>query len=100
LNGTAFAVFYALFGIPLGGLADSWCRGRLIALGLAVWSSMTALSGLAGSYGQLAIARVGVGIGEASATPAACSLLALLLLWRGAPLHTFGDRPNLVYESL
>jgi MFS family permease len=76
LYGTSFAVFYALFGIPLGRLADSWYRGRLIALGLAVWSSMTALSGLAGSYGQLALARAGVGIGEASASPAAYSLLA------------------------
>ncbi len=76
LYGTAFAVFYALFGIPLGRLADSWYRGRLIAAGLAVWSSMTAMSGLAGSYGQLALARIGVGIGEASASPAAYSLLA------------------------
>jgi len=76
LYGTAFAVFYALFGIPLGRLADSWYRGRLIAAGLAIWSAMTALSGLAGSYGQLASARIGVGIGEASASPAAYSLLA------------------------
>ncbi|HME39915.1 MAG TPA: MFS transporter [Steroidobacteraceae bacterium] len=76
LYGTAFAVFYALFGIPLGRLADSWYRGRLIAIGLAIWSAMTALSGLAGSYGQLAVARIGVGIGEASASPAAYSLLA------------------------
>ena len=76
LYGTAFAVFYALFGIPLGRLADSWYRGRLIAAGLAMWSAMTALSGLAGSYGQLAFARIGVGIGEASASPAAYSLLA------------------------
>jgi MFS family permease len=76
LYGTAFAIFYALFGIPLGRLADSWYRGRLIAAGLAVWSAMTALSGLAGSYGQLALARVGVGVGEASASPAAYSLLS------------------------
>ena len=76
LYGTAFAIFYALFGIPLGRLADSWYRGRLMALGLAVWSSMTALSGFATSYGQLAIARVGVGVGEASASPAAFSMLA------------------------
>jgi MFS family permease len=76
LFGTAFAIFYALFGIPLGRLADSWYRGRLIAAGLAVWSTMTALSGLAASYGQLAFARVGVGIGEASASPAAYSLIA------------------------
>lgn len=75
LYGTAFAIFYSLFGIPLGRLADSWYRGRLIALGLTLWSAMTVLSGLAGSYGQLALARIGVGIGEASASPAAYSLL-------------------------
>jgi len=76
LYGTAFAVFYALFGIPLGRLADSWYRGRLMALGLALWSSMTALSGFAQSFGMLAAARVGVGIGEASASPAAYSMIA------------------------
>ncbi len=76
LYGTAFAIFYTLFGIPLGRLADSWYRGRLMALGLAVWSSMTALSGFAGSYLQLAAARIGVGVGEASASPAAFSMLA------------------------
>src|SRR3712207_811089 len=66
LYGTAFAVFYALFGIPLGRLADSWYRGRLMAMGLALWSSMTAFSGFANSFGMLAAARIGVGIGEAS----------------------------------
>ena len=60
LYGTAFAVFYALFGIPLGRLADSWYRGRLMAMGLALWSSMTALSGFANSFGMLAAARIGV----------------------------------------
>jgi MFS family permease len=75
LYGTAFAIFYSLFGIPLGRLADSWYRGRLIAAGLTLWSAMTALSGLASSYGQLALARIGVGVGEASASPAAYSLL-------------------------
>jgi MFS family permease len=76
LYGTAFAVFYALFGIPLGRLADSWYRGRLMAMGLALWSSMTALSGFASSFGMLAAARVGVGIGEASASPAAYSMIS------------------------
>ena len=76
LYGTAFAVFYSLFGIPLGRLADSWYRGRLMAIGLALWSSMTAASGLAQSFGMLAAARVGVGIGEASASPAAYSMIA------------------------
>jgi MFS family permease len=76
LYGTAFAVFYALFGIPLGRLADSWYRGRLMAMGLTLWSSMTALSGFAGSFGMLAAARIGVGIGEASASPAAYSMIS------------------------
>ncbi|HEY0445919.1 MAG TPA: MFS transporter [Allosphingosinicella sp.] len=76
LYGTAFAVFYALFGIPLGRLADSWYRGRLMAMGLALWSSMTALSGFANSFGMLAVARIGVGIGEASASPAAYSMIS------------------------
>jgi MFS family permease len=76
LYGTAFAVFYALFGIPLGRLADSWYRGRLIAIGLGLWSSMTMLSGFATSFGMLATARTGVGIGEASASPAAYSMIS------------------------
>jgi MFS family permease len=76
LYGTAFAVFYAVFGIPLGRLADVWSRRTLIALGLGFWSLMTAVSGMARSFGQLASARVGVGVGEASATPAAYSMLS------------------------
>lgn len=76
LYGTAFAVFYALLGIPLGRLADVWDRRKLIAIGLAFWSVMTALSGFARSFTQLAAARIGVGAGEASATPAAYSLLS------------------------
>jgi len=76
LYGTAFAVFYALFGIPLGRLADSWYRGRLMAMGLALWSSMTAFSGFANSFAMLAAARIGVGIGEASASPAAYSIIS------------------------
>jgi MFS family permease len=76
LYGTAFSIFYTIFGIPLGRLADRWYRGRLMAIGLAIWSLMTTLSGLSSSYAQLAVARVGVGIGEASASPAAFSMLA------------------------
>ena len=76
LYGTAFGVFYALFGIPLGRLADNWHRGRLLTLGLALWSTMTALSGFARSGMALAGARVGVGIGEATASPSAYSLLS------------------------
>lgn len=76
LYGTAFAIFYALFGIPLGRLADGWNRTRLLAAGLALWSLMTALSGLARNGATLAAARVGVGIGEATANPCAYSLIA------------------------
>src|SRR4029079_821464 len=57
-------------------LADSWYRGRLIAIGLGLWSTMTALSGFAGSFLMLATARIGVGIGEASASPSAYSMIA------------------------
>lgn len=76
LYGTAFAVFYALFGIPLGRLADAWHRVRLLTVGLAVWSAMTAMSGLATNRYQLAGARMGVGIGEATAGPSAYSLIS------------------------
>ncbi|MGL5839531.1 MAG: spinster family MFS transporter [Sphingorhabdus sp.] len=76
LYGTAFGVFYALFGIPLGKLADSWNRTRLLAIGLTVWSGMTALSGFAKDGTQLTLARFGVGIGEASASPSAYSLIS------------------------
>lgn len=76
LFGTAFALFFGLFGIPLARLADGWNRARTIALGLGFWSTMTALSGLAGGFVPLALARIGVGIGEASASPAAFSLLS------------------------
>ena len=76
LYGTVFAVFYAVFGIPLARFADVWTRRSLISGGLLFWSAMTALSGTARSFGALAAYRVGVGIGEASASPAAYSLLA------------------------
>lgn len=76
LYGTAFGVFYSLFGIPLGRLADNWRRVRLMTVGLALWSTMTAVSGLARSGGMLAGARIGVGVGEATASPSAYSLIS------------------------
>ncbi|WP_051481589.1 MFS transporter [Paraburkholderia nodosa] len=75
LYGTSFALFYCVFGIPLARLADGWSRVRTLVLGLSFWSLMTALSGLSRNFAQLGAARVGVGVGEASATPAAVSLL-------------------------
>lgn len=76
LYGTAFGVFYSLFGIPLGRLADSWHRVRLMTIGLGLWSTMTALSGLSSSGAHLAAARIGVGVGEATASPSAYSLIS------------------------
>lgn len=76
LGGAAFAVFYALFGVPLGRLADRWHRVRLLTIGLVLWSTMTALSGLARSYVTLSLARMGVGVGEATASPTAYSLIS------------------------
>lgn len=75
LYGTAFAVFYAVFGIPFGRLADAWIRKNLIAIGLFFWSLMTALSGTARSFAVLGTYRVGVGVGEASLSPSAYSLI-------------------------
>lgn len=76
LYGTSFAIFYALFGIPLGRLADSWLRTRLLSIGLATWSLMTLLSGLAANMAQFSLTRIGVGMGEASSGPTATSLLS------------------------
>ncbi len=76
LTGVAFALFYTTAGIPIARWADRGSRVSIIALGLALWSGMTALSGLARSYLQLAIARVLVGVGEAAASPASHSLIS------------------------
>lgn len=75
LYGTAFAFFYALLGLPIARLADGWNRVWTVVLGLALWSLMTAGSGLAAGFVGLAVARMGVGVGEASAAPAGYSLL-------------------------
>lgn len=77
LTGLAFALFYTLLGIPIARYADNSRTNRvgLISISLAVWSAMTALCGLAQNFAQLALARVGVGVGEAGCTPAAHSLI-------------------------
>jgi len=76
LTGLAFALFYTFAGIPLARIADTRSRTTLIAIGIAAWSFLTAMSGFARSFIQLALARVGVGVGEAAASPAAYSLIA------------------------
>lgn len=76
LGGPAFAVFYTLFGLPVGRWADIRSRRALIAGGFVLWSLMTAASGLAQRYWHLLLCRVGVGVGEATLSPAAYSLIA------------------------
>jgi MFS family permease len=76
LGGFAFAFFYTLAGIPIARWADRGVRRSIIALGLFAWSAMTALTGFARSFTQLALARVGVGLGEAACSPPAHSLLS------------------------
>ena len=76
LAGPAFAILYATLGIPIAFLADRSNRRNLIALALAIWSGMTALSGMASNMVQLVLARIGVGIGEAGCSPPAHSMIA------------------------
>jgi MFS transporter, Spinster family, sphingosine-1-phosphate transporter len=75
LYGTVFAVFYALFSLPLGRLADGWIRTRILAIAITGWSVMTGLAGFAQNFATLAVTRLGVGIGEASVMPAGMSML-------------------------
>jgi len=75
LMGFAFAIFYSVLGIPLGWLADRGSRRGLIVAGVAAWSLMTAICGLTRSYVGLFLARIGVGVGEATLSPAAYSML-------------------------
>lgn len=74
--GPAFGVFYAIFGLPLAWTADRYPRRILVSIGVAFWSLATSASGLASSFWQLFAARSCVGVGEASLTPAAYSLIA------------------------
>ncbi len=76
LTGIAFALFYTVAGIPIARWADVGVRRSIIALGLVIWSAMTAMSGLVRSFGELVAARIGVGIGEAAGSPPAHSLIA------------------------
>ena len=75
LLGPAFAVFYATMGIPLGWLADRKPRNLIVAVGATLWSLATAASGLAKSFWHLFFARVAVGVGEATLSPCALSMI-------------------------
>src|SRR3981189_3266021 len=76
LAGFGFVLFYSLLGLPIARAADRLNRRNIIAIAFAFWSAMTFLCGLASSVTTLALARIGVGIGESAGTPASQSLVA------------------------
>lgn len=76
LSGFTFAIFYVSVGIPIARLADRGVRRNVIAWSVGIWSVMTAVCGVAGSYVQLLAARIGVGIGEAGASPPAHAIIS------------------------
>lgn len=76
LQGLAFGIFYTILGIPIGRLADRKSRRLIITIGIAVWSAMTIACGMARTYWQLFLARIGVGVGEATMSPAAYSIIS------------------------
>ena len=76
LAGFGFVLFYSLLGIPIARIADRINRRNIVAVALAFWSAMTFLCGMATSVTTLALARIGVGIGESAGTPASQSIIA------------------------
>ena len=76
LGGLAFAVFYTFLGIPIAALADRRSRVKILAVSMVIWSAMTAACGLANNFLTLLLARIGVGIGEAGASPPSHSLIS------------------------
>jgi predicted MFS family arabinose efflux permease len=94
LTGFAFAIFYAICGIPIARWADRGIRRNIIALALTVWSGMTALCGVAQNFWHLFGARIGVGAGEAGCLPPAQSIICDYVPLQRRPgvfaLHIFG----------
>lgn len=86
IMGLAFTLFYNALSIPMGRLADRANRRNLMVWGIAGWSVMTSLCGVASQYWQLFLARMGVGIGEATLGPAANSSLADLFTRASLPI--------------
>ena len=84
LLGTVFTLLYAVFGLPLGRLSDRSERRKILSGGVFLWSLLTAASGVTRSFGQLIVARLGVGVGEATCSPASTSLIGDLFptTWR------------------
>ena len=76
ISGLYFALFYCLLAIPVGWLADRSNRVRVLAAACALWSAATAACGLANNYGQLAAARMAVGVGEAGGVPPSYAIIS------------------------
>ena len=76
LSGFTFAVFYVVCGIPIARLADRYNRVNIVSASIAVWSAMTAISAFVGNFWHLLAARVGVGVGEAGASPPSHSIIS------------------------
>jgi predicted MFS family arabinose efflux permease len=76
LSGFSFAIFYVVCGIPIARWADRYNRVNIVSASLVVWSGMTALCGLAGNFLHLLAARIGVGVGEAGASPPSHSIIS------------------------
>ena len=76
LGGLAFALFYTTLGVPIAALADRTSRVRILSAAMIIWSAMTAICGLATSFVWLLLARIGVGVGEAGASPPSHSLIS------------------------
>ena len=94
LTGLAFVGIYSLAGLPIGALVDRWSRKGVILVGVTAWSLMTAACGLTNSFGSLFATRIGVGIGEATLSPASYSLISDLFpkdkLGRALSLYGLG----------
>jgi len=76
LTGLTFALFYVILGIPIARFADRSNRKNIVAVSLALWSFMTAISAFVMNYWQLVLARIGVGIGEAGGSPPSHSIIS------------------------
>ncbi len=99
ISGIAFAIFYVILGIPIARLADRSVRVNVISVALTLWGCIIAISGLATTFWQLAVARIAIGVGEAGSTPSAYSIIsdyfsklsrssAISIYMVGAPLGT------------
>jgi len=95
LHGLAFSLFYAFMGMPIAYLADRFSRPKIIAVGVVVWSLMTAACGLSKNFLHMFLARIGVGVGEAALSPSAYSMFSDMFpkekLGRAVGIYSIGS---------